>query len=68
MWIECKHELPESRLHVLGTDGIEIHEMYVDYIMGKLEWFKSDGFMTTMNITHWMKMPHLPHIKEAKIK
>lgn len=70
-WISVEDELPpkESEYdslsnNVLATDGKEIYESVYNHDFE--EWFTHD-FWAINNITHWMPLPSIEHLKDKEL-
>ena len=70
-WIRVKDELPPKNSeydalsnNVLATDGKEIYESVYNHDFE--EWFTHDLWAIN-NITHWMPLPSIEHLKEKEL-
>lgn len=67
-WISVEEELPPKRskydyfsVNVLATDGKEIYESVYNH--DSEDWFTHDLWGLD-NITHWMHLPSVEHLKD----
>lgn len=70
-WISVEDELPPKNSeydalsnNVLATDGKEIYESVYNHDFE--EWFTHDLWAIN-NITHWMPLPSIEHLKEKEL-
>ena len=63
-WISIEDELPEigKDVLVLREDGeMQVAHQYNETIA---RWWSFDGYPLCNNITHWMPLPSIEHLKE----
>ena len=63
-WVSVKEELPKigKDVLVLREDGeMQVAHQYNEEIT---RWWSVDGFPLKNNITHWMPLPSIEHLKE----
>jgi hypothetical protein len=66
-WISVKDRLPEDRVYVLVAFGQATRVSAFSYCYKSEEgiWYRSDGYQTSADITHWMPLPEPPATGEC---